>query len=327
MSGAVCLHKQRGEQEERIEPANVEKWTSDLKFETESKGEGGSKMEVEMGAATKAGDQGEGGEKRSRKRSADNDLPPTTIKKSRSELRGGQGGSPGRIKRFISFLHPFRRRRTKSKKSRDAEPTTAVPSTEDLPRPAVECYIFAEALNPRTLFGTGKEDVRALHFRDAIEELIQLVGDAPHAITSTDPLMREYHTKQFKEIQAVLRKIPSIAISKKIIDEKLLAIRKEETAIRKGYIRHLRGLKGKEARTERRQQLVRETQVLHRQLRTCNELNDKIFAFGAEGAEIFADWIVEMKKRVEGELEFGERAMMVPYLGEVQEHGQEVYYV
>ncbi|EXF78053.1 hypothetical protein CFIO01_07733 [Colletotrichum fioriniae PJ7] len=317
----------RGEQEERIEPANVEKWTSDLKFETESKGEGESKMEVEMGDGTEAGDQGEAGEKRSRKRSADNDLSPTTIKKSRSELRGGQGGSPGRIKRFISSLNPFRRGRTKSKKSRDAEPTTAVPSTEDLPRPAVECYIFAEALNPRTSFGTGKEEKRALHYRDAIEELIQLVEDAPHAITSTDPLMREYHTKQFKEIQAVLRKIPSIAISKKIIDEKLLAIRKEETAIRKGYIRHLRGVKGKEARTERRQQLVRETQVLHRQLRACNELNDKIFAFGAESAAIFADWIVEMKKRVEGELEFGERAMMVPYLGEVQQHDQEVYYV
>ncbi|KAK1728905.1 uncharacterized protein BDZ83DRAFT_86477 [Colletotrichum acutatum] len=287
-------------------PGDVrEAWINDLDSRTDSKDEGEAKMEVEMGDGRKTGDQGEGGETRGRKRSADKDLYPSTVKKPRSEPRGGKnGGSPGRIK------------------SRDAEPTAAVPSIPDSPKP-VGCCIFAEALNPRYLFGTEKEDQRALHYRDAIEDLIQLVGDTPHAITSDDPLMREYHTRQFKDIQTVLRRIPSKAISKKMIDEKLLAIRQEETAIQKGQIPHLRGIKAKEARAKRRQQLMQEKEVLHRRLRACNELNDKIFAFGAEGAAIFADWIVEMKLRVDGELEFAERALMMPYSGGVQEDGRE----
>ncbi|KAK0382179.1 hypothetical protein CLIM01_00471 [Colletotrichum limetticola] len=312
VSGAVNLCRLQDEQEERIDAANVEKWSNDLNSRTENKDEG---------------DEGEGRGTRGRKRSADNDLSPSTIKKPRSEPQGGKdGGSPGRIKRFLSSLNPFRRRRTKSQESRDAEPTAVVPSMPDSPKP-VGCCIFAEALNPRYLFGTGKEDQRALHYRDAIEELIQLVEDAPHAITSNDPLMREYHAKQFKDIQTVLRKIPSKAISKKMIDEKLLAIRMEETAIQKGQIPHLRGIKAKEARADRIQQLTQEKEVLHRRLWACNELNDKIFAFGKEGAAIFADWIVEMKLRVAGELEFAERALMMPYFGGVQEDGREFYCV
>ncbi|KAI3528533.1 hypothetical protein CSPX01_16172 [Colletotrichum filicis] len=327
VSGAVNLCRLQDEQEERIDAANVEKWTNDLNSRTESKEEGEAKMEMERGNGSKTGDEGEGRGTRGRKRSADNDLSPSTIKKPRSEPQGGKdGGSPGRIKRFLSSLNPFRRRRTKSQESRDAEPTAVVPSIPDSPKP-VGCCIFAEALNPRYLFGTGKEDQRALHYRDAIEELIQLVEDAPHAITSNDPLVREYHAKQFKDIQTVLRKIPSRAISKKMIDEKLLAIRMEETAIQKGQIPHLRGIKAEEARAERIQQLTQEKEVLHRRLRACNELNDKIFAFGEEGAAIFADWIVEMKLRVAGELEFAERALMMPYFGGVQEDGREFYCV
>ncbi|KAF4778238.1 hypothetical protein HER10_EVM0001909 [Colletotrichum scovillei] len=299
-------------------------WTNDLDSRAESKDEGETKMEVERGKGSKTGDEGQGGETRGRKRSADNDLSPLTIKKPRSEPQGGKnGGSPGRLKRFLSSLNPFRRRRTKSQESRDAEPTAVVPSVPDSPKP-VGCYIFPEALNPRHLFGTGKEDQRALHYRDAIEELIQLVEDAPHAITSDDPLMREYHARQFKEIQTVLRKIPSKAISKKMIDDKLLAIRTEEKAIQEGKIPHLRG---KKARAERELQLVQEKEVLHLRLWACNELNDKIFAFGEVGAAIFANWIVEMKLRVEGELEFAERALMMPYLGGVQEDGREFYCV
>ncbi|KAG7043887.1 hypothetical protein JMJ77_0011709 [Colletotrichum scovillei] len=305
VSGAVNLCRVRDEQEERIDAANVEKWTNDLDSRAESKDEGETKMEVERGKGSKTGDEGQGGETRGRKRSADNDLSPLTIKKPRSEPQGGKnGGSPGRLKR-------------------DAEPTAVVPSVPDSPKP-VGCYIFPEALNPRHLFGTGKEDQRALHYRDAIEELIQLVEDAPHAITSDDPLMREYHARQFKEIQTVLRKIPSKAISKKMIDDKLLAIRTEEKAIQEGKIPHLRG---KKARAERELQLVQEKEVLHLRLWACNELNDKIFAFGEVGAAIFANWIVEMKLRVEGELEFAERALMMPYLGGVQEDGREFYCV
>ncbi|KXH47204.1 hypothetical protein CSIM01_06486 [Colletotrichum simmondsii] len=324
MSGAVNLRRQRDEQEGRIDAANVEKWTNDLDSRAESKDEGKAKMEVEMGEGSKTGDEGQGGGTRGRKRSADNDLSPSTIKKPRSEPRDGKnGGSPGRIKRFLSSLNPFQRRRTKSQESRDAEATAVVPSIPDSPKP-VGCCIFPEALNPRYLFGTGKEDQRALHYRDAIEELIQLVEDAPHAITSDDPLVREYHARQFKEIQTVLRKIPSKAISKKMIDDKLLAIRQEERAIEKGEIPRLRR---KEARAEREQQLMQEKEVLHRRLWACNELNDKIFAFGEVGAAIFANWIVEMKLRVEGELEFAERAMMMPYFGGVQEDGREFYCV
>ncbi|KXH40515.1 hypothetical protein CNYM01_03107 [Colletotrichum nymphaeae SA-01] len=305
VSGAVNLRRQRGEQEERIDAANVEKRTNDLDSRAESKDEGKAKMEVERGEGSKTGDGGKGGGTRERKRSADNDLSPSTIKKPRSEPHGGKnGGSPGRLKR-------------------DAEPIAVVPSIPDSPKP-VGCCIFPEALNPRYLFGTGKEDQRALHYRDAIEELIQLVEDAPHAITSDDPLMREYHARQFKEIQTVLRKIPSRAISKKMIDEKLLAIRTEEKAIQEGKIPHLRG---KKARAEREQQLMQEKEVLHLRLWACNELNDKIFAFGEVGAAIFANWIVEMKLRVEGELEFAERALMMPYFGGVQEDGREFYCV
>ncbi|KXH67132.1 hypothetical protein CSAL01_06230 [Colletotrichum salicis] len=320
VSVAIHLRKQLDEQEERIEAANVEKRSDDVNGETESEYEGEAKAEVDD--ESQSGGEGEEGERRGRKRSANHDLSPPTPKKSRSELRSGQNdGRPGRIKRFINSLNPFRSRQTKTQKSRDAEPTT-VPSKPYSPEPAVEYYIFEDALNPRDSFDNGEEDQMALRYRDTIAELIQLVDDAPHAITSKDPLVRDFQRKKLEEVQAVLRKIPNIAIARRRIDKELVEIRDEKQAIRTGRTNLDRA-----SRTAYMKKLRRDEGVLLNLRQRRHRLYEMTFVFGAEGAAIITDWILETKKRVDFELEFGARAQMVPHFLRVQKDGKEIFSV
>ncbi|KAK1674792.1 hypothetical protein BDP55DRAFT_769151 [Colletotrichum godetiae] len=311
---------QRGRIKRAAAAVAVIRPVSDVGGEAESEYEGEAKAEGED--ESQSGGEGEEGEKRSRKRSAEHDLSPPTPKKSRSELRGGQnGGSPGRVKRFINSLNPFRSRRTKTQESRDAEPTAA-PSKPDSPEPAVECYIFEDALNPRDSFDDGEEDQMALRYRDTIAELIQLVEDAPHAITSKDPLVRDFQRKKLEEVKAVLGKIPNIAIARRRIDKELMEIRDEKQAILTGRTNLDRA-----SRTAYVKKLRRDEGALMNIRQRSNRLNEKIFVFGAEGAAIITDWIMETKKRVGLELEFGARAHMVPeFLGD-QKDGKEIFSV
>ncbi|OHE95715.1 hypothetical protein CORC01_08999 [Colletotrichum orchidophilum] len=292
VSGAIHLRRQLDKHEARLEAANVDKWMKDLKYETESEDKG----EVE----------GEGEGERGKKRPGDNDLSQPTAKKSRSELlRGVQGGGGGRIKRFINSMNPFRSREPKDPDGGNTAPITS-PSREDWPE-LVECVIFEYALKPRDTFGSGEEDLRALHYRDAIAELIRLVEQAPHAITAKDLPTRKYQTKKFQELKAVLSKIWTTALSKRRIHKKLAQLQNEIEAIEKGSSL-LRG----RAKTGRLMEASQETAHLYELLDKQGDLNDKIFVFGEEGAQVMADWLVETKKRVHLELEFGGRSQIKP---------------